>query len=288
MSRLRVVILCCDGLYQRHLMQRAAEEFALAGVVIQSSPARQDNLWRRMQRYRNPRVLLRHLLSRALLWRYERRARPLVERLFYRDGEPPALPQGVPCHVTPEINSRETADFIRERAPDIVLVNGTNLLREPILSLLPEIRIGIINLHTGLSPYSRGGNCNLYMLLEGHPELVGVTVHHIDRGIDSGDIILTTRVPMEHGDTLEMIDARSFHLGIEMLVRAAHQLQSGRAARVPQWEQGKLFLRRTGYVYEPYHRLLVNRALGRGLVRDYLAQRQSRDAGIRLVQEQRQ
>ena len=38
MSSLRVAVLCCEGLYQRHLIRRVAEEFTLAGVVLQEPP----------------------------------------------------------------------------------------------------------------------------------------------------------------------------------------------------------------------------------------------------------
>lgn len=185
--------------------------------------------------------------------------------------------------VTSAINEGRTADFLRQVAPDIVLVNGTQLLRAPVLELIPAIRHGIINLHTGLSPYSRGANCNLYMLMEGHPELVGVTVHHIDPGIDSGDIILSAHVPMQPDDNVETIEVRSFQVGIELLIEAARRLEAGTAPRVPQWEKGKLFLRRTGYVYEPWQRLMANRRIARGLVRDYLADQARRDGAVRVV-----
>jgi hypothetical protein len=52
---------------------------------------------------------------------------------------------------------------------------------------------------------------------------------------------------------------------------------------VPQWEQGKLFLQRTGYRYESWQRLAASRLLEAGLLRDYLADRLSRDAAVRLV-----
>jgi methionyl-tRNA formyltransferase len=281
---LRAVVLCCDGLFQRYLAERVAAEFTLVGVVRQSAPAHPGGLAGRLRRYANPSVLMRHAQARLVLPAYEQRSKPLLRELFFHEGREPCFPEHAPALVTSNINSPATADFIRRQKPDIVLVNGTNLLRAPLLALAPEIPLGIINLHTGLSPYSRGGNCNLFMLLENRPELVGVTVHHIDAGIDSGDIVLTAQVPMQAGDSYGMIDARSFHLGIEMLLRAARLLQEGRATRVRQWEEGKLFLKRTGYVYEPYQRLRVNRLLARGMVRDYLADKPARDAGVRLVQ----
>jgi folate-dependent phosphoribosylglycinamide formyltransferase PurN len=280
----RAVVLCCDGLYQRTLVQRARSHFHLVGVVVQHPPqASAARRWDRLRRYRDPRAVLRQAWSRLALRPYQRRGRELEDRLFRPEGCEPALPMDVPVHHTSAINGAETVEYLRDLAPELILVNGTQLLREPILSLRPQIRHGILNLHTGLSPYSRGANCNLYMVLEGHPELVGVTVHHIDPGIDSGDIIRSAQVPMEPDDNFETIDVRSFDVGINLLLEGARDLVEGRALRVRQWEQGKLFLQRTGYHYEPWQRLQANRLLKQGMLRDYLAHKAARDAGLRLI-----
>jgi methionyl-tRNA formyltransferase len=279
-SELRAVVLCCEGPFQRHLVRRVAEEFDLEGVVWVRPPQPKGSLRDRLARYCSLPALRRYVEARALLPRYERRGEALRRELMGSDHAP--LPD-VPRFVTDQINSAEVAAFVSAQAPDIVLVNGTPLLRSPLLELLPRIPLGIINLHTGLSPYSRGGNCNLFMLLEGRPELVGNTVHHIDAGIDSGDIILSEQVPMQADDCWEMIDVRTFQSGIELLLQGAALLHDGDAPRVAQWEAGKLFLKRTGYTYEPWHRLAANRVLARGLVCDYLADKARRDATVRLV-----
>lgn len=283
MSSLRVAVLCCEGVYQRHLVRRAAEEFSLVGVVLQVSPPQGRSGLARLAKYRRPLRLLRQLIARVMLRPHDRRGAALQRQLFHHEGAPPELPPGTPVLVTSSINEERTAAFLRRLAPDIILVNGTQLLRSPVLDLIPAIRHGIVNLHTGLSPYSRGANCNLYMLMEGHPELVGVTVHHIDPGIDSGEIILSAQVPMEPDDDFETIDVRSFHVGIELMIEAVRRLEAGTAPRVAQWEKGKLFLRRTGYVYEPWQRLLANRRIARGLVRAYLADRDRLDGTVRVV-----
>jgi folate-dependent phosphoribosylglycinamide formyltransferase PurN len=281
---LRVVALCCEGPYQRHLIRRAAEEFQLVGVVLQEPPPQaRGSLRSRLGRYRRPRTLVRYLEARLFLPPRERRAEALRQRLCAPEDSAPFPPAGAALLRTSAINAPEVVDFLRTHRPDLVLVNGTQLLRAPVLELLPTIRLGIINLHTGLSPYSRGANCNLYMVLEGHPEWVGVTVHHIDAGIDSGDIILSAQVPPEPDDDFETLDVRTFHVGIERLIEAAHLLAAGRAQRVPQWEKGKLFLRRTGYDYELWQRLAASRRMEGGMVRDYLADRARRDAAVRVV-----
>jgi methionyl-tRNA formyltransferase len=273
---MRVVVATGESAAQRYLVARVAQEHELAGVIVHAPKAPSGSLLDRIGRYLTPGKAFRYLRTRRLLARYEARSAELRARLFHIEAMP-----DVPHVRVEDINAPEAVRFVRELAPDLLCVNGTNLLREPMLALGTTT----INLHTGLSPYSRGGNCNLFMLLEGHPELVGITIHHIDRGIDSGDIIITARAPLEPDDTYEAVEAKNYRLGIDMMLVAIRQLAEGRAARVPQWEQGKLFLRRTGYVYEPSLRVNANRLIEQGLLRDYLAHREERDRGVRLIGE---
>lgn len=282
-KKAKLVVMCCDGLYQRYLIKRLADEFNLIGLVLYVAPHKKSNLFKRIVRYRDPITFVKYLQARLLMNYYIYKAKPVIKRLFYINDAKPILPKDVPMIRVSNVNNKETVEFVYSLIPNIICVNGTNLLREPMLSLIPFIPYGIINLHTGLSPYSRGGNCNLFMLLERHPEMVGVTIHHIDRGIDSGDIIISARPKLDPSDNYEIIEAKTFHLGVDMMVVAIHQLLEGRAKKIKQWEAGKLFLKRTGYVYSPYHRVEVNRLLKNGLIREYLQNQQVKDANVKLV-----
>ena len=285
-TKIKIIILCCEGLYQRYLIHRISQEYELVGIVLRIEPNAKGSLLVRLIRYINPVKLIRYLQARFFMLGETAKAAPLISHLFYTDGKPPSLPADVPIIRAEDINSLAVVDFINKLRPDVVCVNGTNLLREPMLNLILNIPYGIINLHTGLSPYSRGGNCNLFMLLEKHPELVGITIHHIDKGTDSGDIIISARLELKPGDNYAMIDAKTFRIGIDMLLVAIRQLIEGRAIRIKQWEAGKLFLRRTGYNYHPYLRLKVNRLLKKGIISDYLRDREKIDAKVKLIGEQ--
>ena len=59
----------------------------------------------------------------------------------------------------------------------------------------------IVNLHTSFLPYNRGSYPNVWSILEDTPR--GVTLHYIDQGLDSGDIISQVVVPLEKGMTLK-------------------------------------------------------------------------------------
>lgn len=282
----RVVLLCCDGLYQRDLMRQISREFCLQAIVLQTGNSQRVSFRKRLWRYRSPVDLARYATARLLWPAYDKRARPTLSALFYENGRPPDLAEDVPIIRVANVNHPATEAALDRYCPDVVCVNGTQLIRRPLRERAAALPLGMINLHTGLSPYSRGGNCNLFMLLERHPELVGITVHHIDGGIDHGDIIITDRPNMNPEDSYEMIDAKTFRLGNDRMIDAVRRLASGKAERVPQWTEGKLFLRRTGYLYDPYLRVQVNRMLSNGLIADYLARRDQFDAGIRLVGNQ--
>src|SRR5262245_17235540 len=239
---IKVVLFCCDGLFQRDLMWRLYDAFQLQAIVLQVDQSARSDLWQRLSRYIHPPTLARYLLAKFKRKSYDRKAKPVLGSLFYRSGQIPIFPPGVPIIAVDNINSARTEDVLGQYVPDIVCVNGTRLIRQPLLDRTQNLPLGMINLHTGLSPYSRGGNCNLFMLIERRPELVGITIHHIDLGIDHGDIIITKRPDMSPDDNFEIIDAKTFRLGNECMVAAVKQLRDGKAERVPQWVEGKLFL----------------------------------------------
>jgi len=70
---------------------------------------------------------------------------------------------------------------------DIIVVFGAGYIRDELVERLIERRT--LNIHLGVSPYYRGSSCNFWALLDRRPDLVGATVHYLDRGLDSGDIL---------------------------------------------------------------------------------------------------
>ena len=99
------------------------------------------------------------------------------------------------------INHPHTFALTKSIQPDLIIVSGTSLIRTELLNINPSC--GILNLHTGLSPYVKGGpNCTNWCLASGQLHLIGNTVMWIDKGIDSGDIISTETISFNGNETL--------------------------------------------------------------------------------------
>ena len=109
----------------------------------------------------------------------------------------------IPCNLyVSDINSLEVINFLRHFKPDLVVVSGTNLLKD---NLIEEIHKHgrVINLHTGISPYVKGGpNCTNWCLFLKEFYLIGNTVMWLNKGIDSGNIITTQRTPLVGNESL--------------------------------------------------------------------------------------
>lgn len=138
------------------------------------------------------------------------------------------------------------------------------MLRAPLISVP---RLAAVNIHTGLSPYYRGGHSTFFALYNEAPQHVGVTIHYIDPGIDSGHIIRTARPSICEDDNLHTLECKVIALGTELMARTVMGFKNGKLPGVPQWCDGKLYLSRD---FTLARRLEMNRRLADGLISRYL------------------
>lgn len=133
---------------------------------------------------------------------------------------------------TKTLNTNATVAALRAAGPDVVVVYGTGLIKPPLLDAF-EGRI--INLHLGLSPYYRGTATNFYPLLNEEPEYVGVTVHLLTAGIDSGPIIHHGRPDITADDMPHTVGCKAILVGVDRLKQALREFAAGTMTAVSQW-----------------------------------------------------
>jgi len=107
----------------------------------------------------------------------------------------------------------ERVGDIKKLKPDLILLAFCcGRILKPELINIPSS--GCINIHLAYLPYNRGRNPNVWAIVDGTP--AGVTIHYIDEGIDTGDIIAQTKIPVESIDTgksiYQKIDVESVRL----------------------------------------------------------------------------
>jgi methionyl-tRNA formyltransferase len=103
------------------------------------------------------------------------------------------------------------------------------ILRKPVIDAFAS---GVVNVHPALLPYNRGSYPNVWSIIEGTP--AGVTVHYIDEGVDTGDVIAQREVAVGPTDTGASLYRRLEEASVELFAESWALLREGRAPRSPQ------------------------------------------------------
>jgi methionyl-tRNA formyltransferase len=220
----KIVLLCSGQPNQVALATKTAAGFNLAGIIIEQPVAKKVTAF-------SPAQLVEKILNRTFFVSLQRSWFNLMDAC---KREYPTFPDTQKITV-PNINAAASIDFIRQLKPDLVMVSGTSILKTGILEL--PIPKGIINLHTGLSPYVRGGpNCTNWCIAKEQFHLIGNTIMWIDAGIDSGDIITTERTPLDGQENLLELHMKVMNHAHELYLRALKKIQDDpmHCARVKQ------------------------------------------------------
>jgi methionyl-tRNA formyltransferase len=104
----------------------------------------------------------------------------------------------IPVERTPRYNCERTRELFRRADVDLGIALGTGILK-PRLFSIPKL--GMINVHGDVLPRFRGGTSVIWPVYEGVGE-TGFSIHKIDKGIDTGDILHVERFPIRFEPTL--------------------------------------------------------------------------------------
>jgi methionyl-tRNA formyltransferase len=218
--------LTSDSGNQRALANKLAKECDVSAIVLSRNVPK-----KKKRPAERARVLLNRVEGRLV-------GRPFVKAwLRMRDRYDAAYPSWPTERFVrvANVNDVETIRTIEEHAPDYVLVSGTNLVGSAVVKAAARGH-GVLNLHTGISPYVKGGpNCTNWCLAEGLYHLIGNTVMWLDLGIDTGHLITTERTPLDGTEDLDQLHWRVMEHAHDLYVRVVRALAAGkRLARVPQ------------------------------------------------------
>lgn len=141
-----------------------------------------------------------------------------------------AREHGIPLHLTETVDA-ETIDLVKRAQPDVIVVNSWYYRMPAELYDLPPH--GTLNFHDSLLPRFTGFSPVLWALISGASEF-GLTVHRMDDGLDTGDILVQRSLPIGPTDTGTELVLRGMDLIPGVLAEALTALDSGTAVWRPQ------------------------------------------------------
>lgn len=130
-------------------------------------------------------------------------------------------------YTVDDFNGQECEQLLKEIEPDLVILGGTGIIRKNIIDIP---KIGILNAHPGLLPKYRGVDVISWAIYHGNP--VGVTVHFVDEGIDTGSIVLQEAIGITESDTIESLGKKADRLAGELMAEIVQKVVDGESIEV--------------------------------------------------------
>lgn len=141
----------------------------------------------------------------------------------------PSLPEAHVLYGTNFRSAEGVALLSSLRLDFIVGVHFPYVVPAPVLRVC---RRGFLNLHPAYLPYNRGWHTPSWSILDGGP--AGATVHLMDTGIDTGDVIHQKQLTVSPADTAHALYQRLMDLEFSVFVEAWPDIAADRIVRRPQ------------------------------------------------------
>jgi methionyl-tRNA formyltransferase len=145
-----------------------------------------------------------------------------------------AINNQIPVFQPAKVREESFLQTVKELRPDIIVVAAFGqILPKALLDMPP---FGCINVHASLLPKYRGAAPIQWSIIDGE-EKTGITIMHMDVGLDTGDMIMKQEVVIEPKETGGSLHDKLAICGGEILLKALDAIESGTAKREKQIEE---------------------------------------------------
>ena len=135
-----------------------------------------------------------------------------------------AMRYGIPVYQPKKVREEEFQVVLRELNPDLIVVVAFGQLIPKSILELP--RYGCVNVHASLLPKYRGAAPIQWAVIDGEKES-GVTIMKMDEGLDTGDMIAKTVVPLAADETGGSLFDKLSQVGAQLLLDTIPALEEG-------------------------------------------------------------
>ena len=134
-----------------------------------------------------------------------------------------ALRRGVALHRLENLNSAECGGLLEGLGADLGIVIGTRILKR---STFAKPRLGSLNLHKGKVPEYRGMPPGFWEIYD-RAQSAGVTVHFVDDGLDTGNIVATAELGIRQTETPDTLRRKMDEAGARLMAEAVAKVRDG-------------------------------------------------------------
>jgi hypothetical protein len=226
---------------------RTLQQHRPIGAILRIARSEEPAKTRLKRIRRAPLGTLSHFAERRLF--YNRIGRRLERQgschLFDSEVPPPLDNCKIVDVLSRDVNAPATAELLRSLAPDVLVTSWAPLLKPAIYQ---TARLASLNVHWGIAPGLRGQDSTFWAMYLGDYPNLGVTLHYLDEGIDTGPVLAHGFPAIDQRESEASLLAKSARIAAELLLEffdAAQRKPSGQSLPGP----GRLFNARDRHVW---------------------------------------
>jgi folate-dependent phosphoribosylglycinamide formyltransferase PurN len=223
-KKIRVVILCGNSQSSKIMYNGLAHYVNVESVILENKPSGKLMIQRRIKKLGVLKVvgqLLFLVINKVLAKKSHARIKQLISDYGLNDEH---FPNDIIKKVE-SINSDETINLLKKINPDAVVVNGTRIISQRVLS---SVNAPFINTHMGITPKYRGVHGGYWALANGDFDNCGVTVHLVDEGIDTGGVLYQDTIRADNCDNFNTYPIHQIAKAIPLMKAALDDVKEKR------------------------------------------------------------
>lgn len=221
---MKIIFLAGKGDSTLYVYNAISKEFNVDRLIIEDTLSSKILIKGRLRRLGYFKVInqlfFQIFISKILNYLSKGRKKRLILKLNL-DNSP--IPKNLKVSVT-SVNSKKCIDVINEIGPDVIIVNGTRIIGKKVLDSTNAI---IINTHVGITPQYRGVHGGYWALANNDKPNCGVTIHTVDKGIDTGAIVAQATILPEKNDNFSTYPLHQYAAAIPLLLKSLESIQAG-------------------------------------------------------------
>jgi folate-dependent phosphoribosylglycinamide formyltransferase PurN len=227
----KIFFLCRDSSASRFIAQALWQKGFLSGIIVENDHLARKKKISRLLKCRTRWRLPVAFLDLAVLVAYSR----YMDAFLGRKLSPGSHFPDVKTIYVDSINGDDVSQLLDEQNPDALVVHGTSIIGEKLLSKSFKT---ILNIHGGIVPEYRNVHSEFWALYNRDYQKVGTTIMHLDRGVDTGAIALSKTVEIQPAESIFSVKEKNTRLAASLINEALELLHSGILPRVSQGAAG--------------------------------------------------
>lgn len=227
---MKIVILGGEGKMTSMLCNRLQKEFIIEKIIIEKKVPKLVLLKKRIKKLGLWTVLGQVCFVVFIIPFLEKKSAKRKKAImdFYHLDESNDFKNNDNCVHVDSVNGDTCYNLLKSINPDIVIVNGTRIISKKIIQCVPS---PFINMHTGITPKYRGCYGDYWAFYNQDDENAGVTIHFIDEGIDTGNIIYQGIIKRTPEDNCATYSYLQMGVGVELEIKAIKEQLKGSIKR---------------------------------------------------------